>query len=243
MVTSTLAIQGKLFLSSSYQIRLKLLFCSFGDYIWPALVLWAFDRVLRLVRLVWNNRLRFSKTHEHSIATVDLLSEDTVRLTLRRHMSWKAGQHAYVILPTISEIPTEAHPFTIASIPQSLDGTNGAEEKEVSFLIRGRSGFTGRLREAATSKGNHTVPAFIDGPYGCPPDLTVYSTCVLIAGEISLAHCSTVMLTSKYRRIRRVLHASPSTESSPVSHLLSSYLPKLSDIWHFTVMRVPIAQV
>ncbi|KAI0796559.1 ferric reductase NAD binding domain-containing protein [Abortiporus biennis] len=154
----------------------------FGDYIWPALVVWAFDRVLRFTRLLWNNRMRFSGQHSGSVATVDLLSEDTVRLTLRRRMNWRPGQHAYVILPSVSELPTEAHPFTIASIPQALDGTCGPDEKDVVFLIRGRSGFTGRLRDQAAANGNHTVPAFIDGPYGCPPNLTGFSTCVLIAG-------------------------------------------------------------
>ena len=98
-------------------------------------------------------------------------------------MTWRPGQHAYVILPTVSEIPTEAHPFTIASIPNALDGTSGDKEKDVVFLIRGRSGFTGRLRDHAEKNGVCTVPAFVDGPYGCPPDLTKYNTCILIAGR------------------------------------------------------------
>ena len=115
---------------------------------------------------------------------MELLSPDTIRLTLKRqHMTWRPGQHAYVILPTVSEIPTEAHPFTIASIPNALDGTSGDKEKDVVFLIRGRSGFTGRLRDHAEKNGVCTVPAFVDGPYGCPPDLTKYNTCILIAGR------------------------------------------------------------
>ena len=156
-------------------------FCSFGDYFWPALVVWAFDRVLRAARLVWNNSGK-GTTHEHGSAIVELVSSDTIRLTLRRKMSWRPGQHAYVLLPTVSDIPTEAHPFTIASIPTALDGTDGPSEKEVVFLVRGRSGFTGRLREYAARNGICRVPAFIDGPYGCPPDLTKFTTCVLLAG-------------------------------------------------------------
>ncbi|OBZ76332.1 putative ferric reductase transmembrane component [Grifola frondosa] len=146
-----------------------------GDYIWPALVVWAFDRVLRFSRLLWNNRGKHGSGHEHTTATVELITSDTIRLTLRRRFDWSAGQHAYVILPTVSDIPTEAHPFTIASISKSLDGTNGPEEKDVVFLIRGRTGFTGRLRDYAERNGVCTVPAFVDGPYGCPPDLTKYS--------------------------------------------------------------------
>ena len=116
-------------------------------------------------------------------ATVELLTDDTVRLTLRRKMTWNAGQHAYVVLPSVSNLPTEAHPFTIASIPQSLDGTKAKGDRDVVFLIRGRSGFTKLLREHAMTQPNEPVSAYIDGPYGCPPDLTIFSTCVLIAGK------------------------------------------------------------
>lgn len=116
---------------------------------------------------------------------VELVSSDTIRLTLRRKMNWRPGQHAYVIFPTVSDIPTEAHPFTIASIPHALDGSDGASgrEKDVVFIVRGRSGFTKRLREYASRNGVSRVPAFVDGPYGCPPVLTEYSTCILIAGK------------------------------------------------------------
>ncbi len=109
-------------------------------------------------------------------ALVELLSEDTIRLTLTREISWSPGQHAYVILPSISNLPFEAHPFSIASIPE--DG----KKSDVTFLIRGRSGFTQRLRQHAANDHGSRVPAFLDGPYGCPPDLTRYSTCVLLAG-------------------------------------------------------------
>lgn len=144
-------------------------------------MIWAFDRVLRVSRLLWNNRI-WSTNNEHSIATVELISQDTVRLTLRRRFTWTPGQHAYVILPSVSTLPTEAHPFTIASIPKKLEGT---DDKEVVFLIRGRSGFTRRLKDHASrnGEGSNTVPALLDGPYGCPPNLNTFTTCVLIAGE------------------------------------------------------------
>ena len=108
-------------------------------------------------------------------------------------MNWTAGQHAYIILPSVSTLPIEAHPFTIASIPHSING-DGLEdeessEKEVVFLIRGYSGFTGRLREHASVKSKPaSVPAYIDGPYGIPPDLKSYSTCILIAGGSGISY-------------------------------------------------------
>ena len=157
----------------------------FGDYVWPALVVWAFDRILRGARLAWNNRFGVSKDKQHCTATVELISSDTIRLTLRRRFSWLPGQHAYVVLPTVSDLPTEAHPFTIASIPDALDAKDGSKDRDVVFLIRAREGFTGRLRDHAAANGLCTVPALVDGPYGRPPDLTKFSTSILIAGKCS----------------------------------------------------------
>ncbi|KAJ3554162.1 hypothetical protein NM688_g3250 [Phlebia brevispora] len=166
----------------------------YGNYIWPALVVWGFDRALRAVRLFWNSRSGNNQDASSSLATVELVSHDTVRMTLRRRMHWKPGQHAYVILPTVSDLPTEAHPFTIASIPHSLRGNDDSAEKDVVFLIRGRNGFTGRLREHARDKGSAAVPAYIDGPYGCPPDLTTFSTCILIAGGSGVSYTLPLLL-------------------------------------------------
>ena len=160
------------------------------------LLVWGLDRFLRFSRVIWYNRVwRGVKNNVESNATVELLTPDTVRLTLRRKMSWKAGQHAYVVLPSVSNLPTEAHPFTIANIPQSLDGTEPKGERDVVFLIRGRTGFTKLLQEHAVTEPTEPVAAYIDGPYGSPPDLTVFSTCVLIAGTEMLSLYVKIVLT------------------------------------------------
>ncbi|PPQ88881.1 hypothetical protein CVT25_009116 [Psilocybe cyanescens] len=161
----------------------------FGDYIWPGLLVWGFDRSLRLGRTVWNTRL-WNRTQSGD-ALVELLSEDTVRLTIRCKMSWTPGQHAYVILPTISNMPFEAHPFTIASIPDDGASNDGSD---VVFLIRGRGGFTQRLRAHATKDHGCRVPALLDGPYGIPPDLRRFSTCVLIAGGSGISYTLPLLL-------------------------------------------------
>ncbi|KAI0638308.1 ferric reductase NAD binding domain-containing protein [Trametes polyzona] len=184
---------------------------NFGDYFWPALVVWAFDRVLRTARLLWNNRGKGGTDHEYGTATVELVSADTIRLTLKRKFSWRPGQHAYVVLPTVSDLPTEAHPFTIASISKSLDGTEGPSEKDVVFIVRGRSGFTGRLRDHAERTGESRVAAFVDGPYGCPPDLSKYHTCILVAGGSGVSYTLPLLLDLVHRAragtsdVRRVI--------------------------------------
>ncbi len=171
----------------------------FGNYIWPAMLVWGFERTVRSLKLIWNNRIWSLSDQQSKIASIEHLTNDTggllnnimyrweahicfkkVRLTLRRKMNW-----THVILPSISNIPSEAHPFTISSISHSLDGTDKHEDKDLVFLIRGRSGFTQRLLEHAGRKGSiSTVPAFVDGPYGSPPDLSVFSTCILFAGVL-----------------------------------------------------------
>lgn len=156
---------------------------SFGAYFWSGLVVWAADRVLRFCRILWNNR-----GGNATKATVELLAEDTTRVTIRRRMNWTPGQHAYLIFPTVSKLPSEAHPFTIASIPTTIEGTN---ERELVFLIRGQGGFTRRLQQHVTSSSSEPVPVYIDGPYGNPPNLHVFSTCILIAGKCLVQPIST----------------------------------------------------
>ncbi|KAG5219913.1 FAD-binding domain-containing protein [Salix suchowensis] len=150
---------------------------AFGAYFWSGLVVWAADRVLRFCRILWNNR-----GGNATKATVELLAEDTTRVTIRRRMNWTPGQHAYLIFPTVSKLPSEAHPFTIASIPTTIEGTS---ERELVFLIGGQGGFTRRLQQHVTSSSSEPVPVYIDGPYGNPPNLHVFSTSILIAAHLT----------------------------------------------------------
>ncbi|KIK92932.1 hypothetical protein PAXRUDRAFT_146211, partial [Paxillus rubicundulus Ve08.2h10] len=93
-------------------------------WIWPSFVVWALDRCIRLVRLVVSNHLYFGFTRRSGSlhATTELLCEDFVRVRLRRppHFHWSPGQSAYLIMPSVSTLPFEAHPFSISSIDSSL---------------------------------------------------------------------------------------------------------------------------
>lgn len=131
-------------------------------------------------------------------AGIELLSPHLVRLRLLRpsHFHWSPGQAAYLIMPGVSTLPFEAHPFTIASVDTADDEAQGdatltVEEKEalaetrpywkeLVFIINVHSGFTRKLRDIAEKGGK--VKVFVDGPYGKSPDLTGYDTSVLIAG-------------------------------------------------------------
>lgn len=104
----------------------------FGVYFWPGLIIWCFDRFLRFSRIIYFNRVWLGLRYAR--ASVELLSSDTVRLTFRRKMSWKPGQHIYLNMPGISRFPGELHPFTIASIPT----THGGEGSKVVCIIKVR---------------------------------------------------------------------------------------------------------
>ncbi|KAG1870854.1 ferric reductase NAD binding domain-containing protein [Suillus subluteus] len=190
---------------------------AYGSYwIWPSFVFWALDRVIRAVRLVVFNHSYFgfkSGTGTMDAAT-ELLSEDLVRLRLHRppHFHWSPGQTAYLIMPSVSTLPFEAHPFTIASFDSSLlstaksEGQSGSGEnyetqvlgssapfwKELVFLVNVHGGFTKKLKEVAAKK--ETVKVFVDGPYGPSPDLGSYDTSVLVAGGSGVSYTLPVFL-------------------------------------------------
>lgn len=156
---------------------------------------WALDRLMRVARVVVCNHLycSFNRRARLQDATTELLSDDFVRVRVRRppHFQWSPGQTAYLIMPSVSTFPLEAHPFSISSIDSAQFHPGARDEysrrdgaahwKELVFLINVRGGFTKRLKEFAAK--NQTVKLFIDGPYGSAPDMAVYDTSIFIAGE------------------------------------------------------------
>ncbi|KAG2157689.1 ferric reductase NAD binding domain-containing protein [Suillus bovinus] len=189
----------------------------YGSYwIWPSFVIWALDRVIRMVRLVVFNHSYFGFKSGYGTmdATTEMLSEDVVRVRLHRppHFHWSPGQTAYLIMPSVSTLPFEAHPFTIASYDSSLLSTAETEDqsgssreheiqvsgsssslwKELVFFINVHRGFTKNLKEVAAKKG--IVKVFVDGPYGSSPDLGSYDTSVLVAGGSGISYTLPVFL-------------------------------------------------
>ncbi|CAE6425501.1 unnamed protein product, partial [Rhizoctonia solani] len=161
---------------------------------WPALAIWALDRLLRVLRTIILNKLWiyiFPIGKRFDDATLERVSSDTVRLTVRRSFKWRSGQHAYILAPSIASLPFEAHPFTIASV-YSEDNHKEGRSQEVVFIIRGRDGFTRRLLEASETR--ESVPIVIDGPYGAPPRLSHYSTSILIAGGSGVSYTLPLLL-------------------------------------------------
>ncbi|KAJ9117430.1 hypothetical protein QFC22_004280 [Naganishia vaughanmartiniae] len=150
-------------------------------WIIAGIAIWAFDRVARLVRLFVLNRLWVFPSRRVaqglSPTTVDILDQDTVRVTCYRpELKWSAGQHVYLMMPSISTLPFEAHPFTIQGTPV----TEGSEAGNISLLIRVRDGFTKRL--LAKGHDSTKTAAYMEGPYGGSVDLRHNDTVVVVVG-------------------------------------------------------------
>lgn len=167
-------------------------------YVYPGFIFWAFDRFLRVCRLIAVNTLSSPHIPDTNFqatthSTIERISTDTVRLSVRRSKnvlsSWRAGQHFFITVPGVSTLPWEAHPFTTATIAHHLgnasDSTDG-NDVQLDFIIRGRDGFTGHLLRRALAEGGRlpiSETVLIDGPYGQPPELGVFDSVILIAGE------------------------------------------------------------
>ncbi|KAG0696159.1 ferric reductase NAD binding domain-containing protein [Suillus ampliporus] len=187
-------------------------------WIYPCFIIWGLDRLIRAIGLaVFNHSYFRFKSGSTMDATAELLADDFVRLRFHRpsHFHWTPGQTAYLIMPSVSCLPFEAHPFTIASFDSSLFnvleepkpqsekyaqispaerdlGSSAPFWKELVFFINVRQGFTARLKEAA-SKGDK-VKVLVDGPYGPSPDLGSYDTSVLIAGGSGVSYTLPTLL-------------------------------------------------
>lgn len=187
---------------------------SVAFWIYPCFVIWGLDRLIRVIRLVVFNHSYFGlRSGSMMDATAEFLSGDFVRLRLHRpsHFHWAPGQTAYLIMPSVSRLPFEAHPFTIASLNSTLFDVPEEQEptsekcaeidlakgvapswKELVFFINVRKGFTARLKDAAL-KGDK-IKVFVDGPYGPSPNLGSYDTSVLIAGGSGVSYTLPVLL-------------------------------------------------
>ncbi|KII85536.1 hypothetical protein PLICRDRAFT_320170 [Plicaturopsis crispa FD-325 SS-3] len=184
----------------------------FQSWIIASFAIWGADRLTRVVRMIW-----FTRSSGAVEAITELLADNLVRVRMPRpaNYHWSAGQAAYIVMPGVSTLPFEAHPFTIASYDSSgVDGLARGEAlgmdsysssknlsdatspspfwKEIVFVIQTHKGFTKRLGEVAARRGS--VKVLLDGPYGKSPDLGASDTVVLVAGETGVTYTLPVFL-------------------------------------------------
>ncbi|KAJ7635404.1 iron reductase [Roridomyces roridus] len=157
-----------------------------GGYVWPALLLYGLDVVLRFARRLLVNTHLFGvkeKRRVSSNATVSIISPHFLRILVDAppYMRWSPGQVVYLTLMAGGLSLAESHPFTIAySVPMSSDSEKATPER-LAFILRVRSGFTRRLFESLDD-GSKDYQAFLDGPYSSPPVVRGFERVVFISG-------------------------------------------------------------
>ena len=179
-----------------------------GDHeywLYAAVAVWAFDRVLRIVRMITNGVRR---------ATVTDIGPNHVRVEIPGiRFSGKPGYHGYVYFPTLSPMkPWENHPFSVNSkallrafrnrqitgenslvegaipnksktqVETTCASTDMSTTAGITLYIRKSSGMT-RLLQQHTS-----LLSLLDGPYPNNPPAGVLNTdrLLLIGGGIGI---------------------------------------------------------
>jgi NAD(P)H-flavin reductase len=159
--------------------------------------IWCLERFIRVARIMYRNVGAGS-----SKACIEALPGNAVRVTLDMVRPWnfRPGQHAYLYMPAIGL--WQSHPFSVAwsDDAESLDEKKGIvttrqdilahRKTRVSFVIRARTGFTGKLfkKAEAASEGKIFTRCFAEGPYGISQSLDSYGTVMLFAGGIGITH-------------------------------------------------------
>jgi NAD(P)H-flavin reductase len=152
------------------------------DYLYATVAVWATSWLVRPFFLNWTKPGRVSWLVGDD-ATVTLLPENAVKVTISTQVKWKPGQYVYLRMPGIAA--TESHPFTVSSLcSDDLPSEYGEGFRDMILVLRPFAGFTRRLAESAAAKGPyHVYRAFVDGPYGgTKRRLESFDSVVLIAG-------------------------------------------------------------
>jgi predicted ferric reductase len=116
---------------------------------------------------------------------------------MARPWNFRPGQHAYLYMPTIGF--WQSHPFTVAwsdeadhpdseKLPMDRKDVLASKKSTLSFIIRGRTGFTGALynRAAARPDGRLITRCLVEGPYRGSSRLHSYGTVMLFAGGVGI---------------------------------------------------------
>eukprot|EP01006_Ploeotia_vitrea_P024178 TRINITY_DN56927_c0_g1_i2.p1 TRINITY_DN56927_c0_g1~~TRINITY_DN56927_c0_g1_i2.p1 ORF type:complete len:891 (+),score=4.99 TRINITY_DN56927_c0_g1_i2:98-2674(+) len=156
-------------------IYLGLLWHAASSWYWlvTGLIMWFFDRILRLIRGA--AKVTTVAVQAHGDVTELVVKCDSMR-------PFRAGQYSFINIPSISG--WQWHPMTISSSPT---------DHHVSFHIKdmGPMQWSWQLnamaRDPASNLKNLVVR--LDGPYGNPPDPHDYPWIVFVAGGIGITPC------------------------------------------------------
>ncbi|KAK2757215.1 hypothetical protein FQN54_004729 [Arachnomyces sp. PD_36] len=167
------------------------------NYLLSAIVIWAFERFIRLALLAYHN-----VGNGGTSATVEALPGDAMRITLKMARPWKfrPGQHLYLYLPSVGL--WTSHPFTVAwseaeeqmtdekGLVMSRQDVLALQKTTMSLVVRRRTGVTDKLFERVNKSvgGRISLGALAEGPYGAHHSLKSYGTVMMFAGGVGITH-------------------------------------------------------
>jgi predicted ferric reductase len=183
-------------------------------FIWPCVLVWVFDRVLRLVRI-----LAFNRNPINTKATVSYdPSSDLVRMDVDGSNNWiapKPGMYYYIHVLDDLLYAHQNHPFTLAYVASDLSDaistplspmatrpstrrTSSSESdallvsctskasSNLVFLIRPYDGFTSRLKSHCLLHPKK-LRVLIEGPYGHTIPLHTFPNVLFVVGGTGVA--------------------------------------------------------
>jgi predicted ferric reductase len=153
------------------------------QFLYATCVIWATAAISRFIfKLNWTKFRNYSWLVGDD-ASVTILPENAIKVTIPTQTKWKPGQYVYLRMPGVALL--DNHPFTITSLcSDDLPSEYGDEYRDMILVFRPFGGFTKRVAELARNKGpGHVYRAFVDGPYGgLKRRLESFDKIILIAG-------------------------------------------------------------
>ncbi|EXJ81391.1 hypothetical protein A1O3_07682 [Capronia epimyces CBS 606.96] len=156
-------------------------------YFWPCVAVWAFDRLMRIGRVLLSNLSTGKALVKYNPQSGLVRLEVPARLAVRP----QAGTYYYIYVLHGFKF-WESHPFTLSSWEMNEATTTGPlSSGTLSFIIQPQDSFTARLRQflihKRTSEDGSTIYAspirvLIEGPYGHSYDLQSHDSALIIVG-------------------------------------------------------------
>ncbi|KAK9446821.1 ferric reductase NAD binding domain-containing protein [Limtongia smithiae] len=143
----------------------------YPNYVYALVAIWAFDRVIRLVRICSHGLYLNAEV----TANADIM---TIKVKPRFDIKPKPGQYGYLYIADLHYKFWESHPF---SVIESRDG-------KYHFLVGKEGGMTRWLHNRAINSegGTTNIRVMVEGWYGHEPAIARYDTVLIIGGGIGI---------------------------------------------------------
>ncbi|KAK9474331.1 ferric reductase NAD binding domain-containing protein [Dipodascopsis tothii] len=139
----------------------------YQQFFWAAIAVWAFDRVFRIVRVLYGGIMANAEVAVFGDATQIIVKPSV-------HFKPKPGQYAFIYV--LRHNFWESHPF---SIVESRDG-------KYHFVVKAYDGLTRKMHKHLDATGKTTARVWIEGPYGESVHMDRFNTVFLVAGGIGI---------------------------------------------------------